>query len=164
MNATRRSKDIGSGRGLPRPVPEPRLRKGVLSRVSQCHGEIMSGQLDGRLVLVVEDEPLVALHVQEFLKRAGARVLLAHALPTARVHARHPALSAAVLDHGLKKNDTSEIYTILKERRIPFVLYSGYSNIHGDCADGELVHKPAPPHVLVTTLAGMLGEERGPLN
>jgi DNA-binding response OmpR family regulator len=74
----------------------------------------MSGQLDGRLVLVVEDEPLVALHVQEFLKRAGARVLLAHALPTARVHARHPALSAAVLDHGLKKNDTSEICTILK--------------------------------------------------
>ena len=32
----------------------------------------MSGQLDGRLVLVVEDEPLVALHVQEYLEQAGA--------------------------------------------------------------------------------------------
>jgi DNA-binding response OmpR family regulator len=122
----------------------------------------MSGQLDGHLVLVVEDEPLVALHVQEFLEDAGARVLLAHALPTARIHARHPNLSAAVLDHGLKSDDTSEICSILKERDIPFVVYSGYSKLQGDCADGELVRKPASPHVLVTTLAGVLGEQRRP--
>jgi DNA-binding response OmpR family regulator len=70
-------------------------------------------------VLVVEDEPLVALHVQDFLTGAEARVLLAHELLTARVHARHPELSAAVLDHGLKTDDTSEICTILKERDIP---------------------------------------------
>jgi|SRR5262245_8253716 DNA-binding response OmpR family regulator len=122
----------------------------------------MSGELAGRLVLVVEDEPLVALHVQGFLVGAGARVLLAHALPTARIYARDPELSAAVLDHRLKTDDTSEICTILKERDIPFVLYSGYSKVHGDCADGELVHKPAPPHVLVTTLAGVLGEQQRP--
>jgi len=122
----------------------------------------MSGELAGRLVLVVEDEPLVALHVQEFLVGAGARVLLAHTLPTARIHARDPELSAAVLDHGLKTDDTSEICTILKERDIPFVLYSGYSKVRGDCADGELVHKPAPPHVLVATLAGVLGEQQHP--
>src|SRR5262245_63133745 len=89
----------------------------------------MSGELAGRLVLVVEDEPLVALHVQGFLVGAGARVLLAHALPTARIYARDPELSAAVLDHGLKTDDTSEICTILKERDIPFVLYSGYSKV-----------------------------------
>jgi hypothetical protein len=73
-----------------------------------------------------------------------------------------PELSAAVLDHGLKKDDTSEICTILKDRHLPFVLYSGSTNVHGDCADGELVHKPAPPHILVTTLAGVLGELRRP--
>jgi DNA-binding response OmpR family regulator len=114
------------------------------------------------LVLVVEDEPLVALHVQGFLMGAGARVLLAHSLPKARIHARDPELSAAVLDHGLKTDDTSEICTILKERDIPFVLYSGYSKVHGDCADGELVHKPAPPHVLVAALTGVLGEQQRP--
>jgi DNA-binding response OmpR family regulator len=123
----------------------------------------MSGQLDGHLVLVVEDEPLVALHVGEFLEAAGARVLIAHALPSARVHAQNPDLSAAVLDHGLKEDDTSEICTILKERDIPFVVYSGYSKLDGDCADGELVHKPASPHVLVATLAGVLGEQQRPL-
>jgi DNA-binding response OmpR family regulator len=109
---------------------------------------------------VVEDEPLVALHVQEFLKRAGARVLIAHTLATARVHARHPELAAAVLDHGLKQEDTSEIRSILKDRQIPFVLYSGYNRVPGDCAEAELVHKPAPPHVLVATLASVLPEPR----
>jgi len=59
----------------------------------------MASELAGRLVLLVEDEPLVALHVEEYLTGAGARVLLAHALLTARVHALHPELSAAVLDH-----------------------------------------------------------------
>jgi len=47
------------------------------------------GRLLGCLGLVVEDEPLVALYVEELLEKAGARVLLAHALATARVHARH---------------------------------------------------------------------------
>lgn len=122
----------------------------------------MSSELAGRLVLLVEDEPLVALYVEEYLTGAGARVLLAHALPTARVHALHPELSAAVLDHRLKAEDTSEICTILKERQIPFVLYSGYSKVQGDCGDGELVHKPAPPHVLVSTLAGVLREQQRP--
>jgi hypothetical protein len=31
---------------------------------------------------------------------------------------------------------------------------------HGDYADGELAHKPAPPDLVVATLAGMLGEQR----
>src|SRR5262245_20151715 len=120
--------------------------------------ETARGKLEGRLVLLVEDEPLVAFHVQEFLERAGARVLLAGTLATARVHARDRDLAAAVLDHALHKDDTSEICSILKERNIPFVLYSGYSNVHGDCADGKLVHKPAPPDLVV--LAEMLGQRR----
>ena len=124
----------------------------------------MPGSLVGRLVLVVEDEPLVALHLQDFLERAGARVLLAHELATARVQAHHPELAAAVLDHGLKQEDSSEICTILKKRHIPFVIYSGYSNVHGDCAEAELVHKPAPPQVLVATLASVLAEQRASLN
>lgn len=124
----------------------------------------MQGRLLGRLVLVVEDEPLVALHVQDLLEKAGASVLLAYTLATARIHARHPDLSAAVLDHGLKTGDTSEICTILKGRQIPFVVYSGYDHMRGDCAEAELVHKPASPHVLVARLASALAEQRPALN
>jgi hypothetical protein len=46
----------------------------------------------------------------------------------------------------------------MKERNIPFVLQR--LQLHGDCSDGELAHKLAPPDLLVATLAGMLGEQR----
>jgi DNA-binding response OmpR family regulator len=124
----------------------------------------MAGPLDGRLVLVVEDEPLVALDVVQALEAAGARVITARTLATALRCAEEPDLSAAVLDHGLRDTDTSDVCTKLKERNIPFVVYSGYTHIEGDCGDGELVQKPASPHLLVATLAGTLSNHRPRLN
>jgi DNA-binding response OmpR family regulator len=124
----------------------------------------MGGPLHGRLVLVVEDEPLVALDVIQSLEGAGARVVSARTLATALRYAEDPDLSAAVLDHGLGDSDTSAVCTKLKERNIPFVLYSGYSKIEGDCKDGELVQKPASPDVLVATLVGVVIGQRPQLN
>jgi DNA-binding response OmpR family regulator len=116
----------------------------------------MERPLVGRSILVVEDEPLVALDVAHGLESAGARVLMARTLADALNKADDPALSAAVLDHGLSDGDTSEVCERLKKRNIPFVLYSGYSKIEGACSEGELVHKPAHPQVLVVTVTGML--------
>jgi hypothetical protein len=65
-------------------------------------------------------------------------------------------LSAAVLYHGLHDGDTPDVCAVLKERDISFVVYSGYSKLEGACSEGELVHKPASPRLLVTTLAGVL--------
>jgi hypothetical protein len=64
------------------------------------------------------------------------------------------SLSAVVLDHGL--GDGSELCALLKQRSIPFVLYSGYSNLDGVCSDAPLVRKPESPQVLVTTVLGLL--------
>ena len=117
----------------------------------------MERPLAGRSILIVEDEPLVALDVAHGLEAAGARVLMARTLADALAKAGDPDLSAAVLDHGLNDGDTSEVCEKLKQRNIPFVLYSGYSKIHGACSKGVMVHKPAHPSVLVTTVAGLLG-------
>jgi DNA-binding response OmpR family regulator len=117
----------------------------------------MERPLAGRSILIVEDEPLVAMDVAHSLEAAGARVLMARTLPDALSKAEDPDLSAAVLDHGLSDGDTSEVCEKLKERDIPFVLYSGYSKIHGACSKGVLVHKPTSPAVLVMTVAGLLG-------
>jgi DNA-binding response OmpR family regulator len=65
-------------------------------------------------------------------------------------------LSAAVLDHGLHDCDSSQVCARLKERDIPFVIYSGFSKLEGACRSGVLVHKPAHPQVLVVTIAGLL--------
>ena len=116
----------------------------------------MPGPLVGRLILVVEDEPLVALDVLRGLEAAGARVISARTLVDALTKAGDPDLSAAVLDHGLIEGDTSEVCEKLEERGIPFVLYSGYSKIEGACAAGVQVDKPTHPRVLVTTIEGLL--------
>ena len=117
----------------------------------------MDRSLVGRTILIVEDEPLVALDVSRNLEDAGAQVLMARTLADALRKAEEPNLSAAVLDHGLSDGDTSSVCEVLKRRRIPFVLYSGYSKIGGACSKGVLVQKPSSPAVLVMTVAGLLG-------
>jgi DNA-binding response OmpR family regulator len=120
-------------------------------------------ELHGCLVLVVEDEPMIALHIGETLKKAGASVVMARTLEDAMDKCEFPGLTAAVIDHALHGGlTTSDVCARLKERNVPFVVYSGFSKLEGACASGELVHKPANPHVLVATLAGVLRDQPRP--
>jgi DNA-binding response OmpR family regulator len=105
----------------------------------------MDRLLAGRLVLVVEDEPFVALDVAQGLQAAGANVLMARLVADAMLKAEEPALSAAVLDHGLSDGDTSQVCDKLKKRHVPFVLYSGYSKINGACSKGVQVPQAGFP-------------------
>ena len=61
--------------------------------------------LAGRCILVVEDEPVIALQLETQLNAAGARVYSAGRLRDALYMAEHPALSAAVLDFRLGGDD-----------------------------------------------------------
>jgi DNA-binding response OmpR family regulator len=116
-------------------------------------------ELDGCLVLVVEDEPIIALDIAESFRKAGASVIIARTLEDAMAKSEHPGLTAAVIDHALHDGlTTSDVCARLKERNIPFVVYSGFSKLEGACASGELVQKPASPHVLVATLVGVMRE------
>jgi DNA-binding response OmpR family regulator len=132
------------------------LCRAFVRRSSVVRGVQMLGPLVGRLVLVVEDEPLVALDVADALKSAGATVVIARTRGDAVRQAEAEGLSAAVLDHALADGDTSEVCESLEQRNIPFVIYSGYSKLKGPCSEGKLVHKPAHPQVLVSTLTGLL--------
>jgi DNA-binding response OmpR family regulator len=115
----------------------------------------MERPLVGRSILIVEDEPLIALDVAEALISAGARVVTAGTLQEALSAAEEPNLSAAILDHGLKDGDSSQVCTRLMERNIPFVIYSGFSKLDGACRSGVLVTKPAHPQMLVITIEGL---------
>jgi DNA-binding response OmpR family regulator len=121
---------------------------------------MITASLAGRLILICEDEPLIALDIANAFTKAGARVVTARSLREALVAADDGALSAAVLDHVLQDGDSSELCERLKERNIPFVLYSGFSKVDGACSDAEHVIKPASPDVLVTTVLDLL--RRGP--
>ena len=121
--------------------------------------------LAGCLLLIVEDEPLVALDIADVFKTAGAKVIIARTLQDAMHQAEMENLTAAVIDHALHDGSTtSEVCAKLKERDIPFIVHSGFSKLEGACADGELVHKPASPAMLLATLQGVLADQRRGIN
>jgi DNA-binding response OmpR family regulator len=107
----------------------------------------MDAILSGRAILIVEDEPLIAMEIVRAFESAGARVLKTSTLRQALVLVEDDVLSAAVLDHGLTDGDSSKLCERLKELSIPFVVHSGYSAVKGACRDAVFVAKPENPEV-----------------
>jgi CheY-like chemotaxis protein len=100
-----------------------------------------NGSLARRTVLVVEDEPLIALDICDSLQGAGATVLSAHTLSAGLRLAGHPDLSVAVIDFGLSDGDGTAICERLKQRSVPFVLHSGYRHTAEACGGGIVLPK-----------------------
>jgi ActR/RegA family two-component response regulator len=116
----------------------------------------MEANLKGRWILVVEDEPLVALDIAGSLTKVGASVLSATTLQEGLRLAEYPQLSAAILDLRLGEHVSVALCTRLTERRIPFVIYSGYAEVPAACRTGVIVAKPAAPDTLVGALTQLL--------
>ena len=112
--------------------------------------------LAGRVILVIEDEPLIAIDIQQAFEDAGAKTMTTRTLAAAMLAIEDPDLSAAIVDHALGDGDSSELCERLKERGVPFITYSGFANIDGPCAGAPHVNKPATPTVLVTTVTALL--------
>jgi DNA-binding response OmpR family regulator len=112
--------------------------------------------LAGRLILVAEDEVLISLDIENTFKDAGACVRICSTVEDALAVAEHQDLSAAVVNHLLHDGESSPLCARLKRRGIPFVLFSGFTNVEGACRTGIQVHKPTTSAILLTTVAGLL--------
>lgn len=117
----------------------------------------MGTSLSGRIVLIVEDEPLIAIDIASAFERAGATALTARTLADAQSLAQGDGLAAAVVDFGLGDGDADELCARLGRRRIPFVLHSGYSHPGEACRLGVSIPKPSSPDCLVDAVGELLG-------
>jgi DNA-binding response OmpR family regulator len=115
----------------------------------------MQRPLAGRVILVIEDEPLIAIDIKQTFEDAGARVIMASTIAAALVAVEEPGLSAAIVDHALGDGDSSEICDRMRERKVPFVTYSGFADLAGDGAHA-VITKPTTPSVLLATIEGLL--------
>jgi CheY-like chemotaxis protein len=122
-------------------------------------GFIMDAILKGRWILVVEDQPLVVLDIADSFSQAGASVLSAATLQEGLPLAEHPQLSAAILDFGLRDGDSGVLCARLTERGIPFVVYTGYDQMHEACRAGVLVRKLALLDTLLKTVVQLLEQK-----
>ena len=126
----------------------------------RTNGVPMDRPLTGRLILVAEDEPLIALEITQAFEDEGARVIRAGTLDQALAGVEEPALSVAILDHALSDGDSTKVCERMKERNIPFVTFSGYDQLDGCCREGVHVKKPASMSVLVAAVEELLAQHR----
>jgi DNA-binding NtrC family response regulator len=113
-------------------------------------------RLDNQTILLVEDEPFILLDVQQALEEVGARVIPAQTVREALALLDTETITASVLDFKLKGGTADDLCHQLTERKIPFVIYSGYSNVEGECSKWEIVQKPASSRDLVARVLKVL--------
>lgn len=77
-------------------------------------------------VLVAEDEPMLAMLLEDVLDAAGYRVLLAHRLADAMALARTESVDAAILDVTLGRENSFPLADELRQRAVPLLFASGY--------------------------------------
>jgi two-component system, response regulator PdtaR len=113
---------------------------------------------DGRLVLVVEDEFLIALDLELLLRRHGWRVLGPAATVAAALRLLRGAMpDVALLDVNLGGELVTPVAAALRARGVPFVLASAYDRL-GLLRDAVLaaapnVGKPTDERRLLAALA-----------
>lgn len=122
----------------------------------------MQGALAGRKILIVEDDPLITLDMTEALEPTGASIITTNTLVQALALIDQDDLSGAILDLGLPDGDSTELCARLKEREVPFFIYSGYPPPNGSCAEALHIAKPAPDRTLVSAMIRLIGEGKKP--
>jgi CheY-like chemotaxis protein len=81
----------------------------------------------GRRVLIVEDETMIALIIEHVVAELGCEVVgPASELTAAARLAREETIDVAILDVTIRGGQVFPVADILRERRIPFILASGY--------------------------------------
>jgi CheY-like chemotaxis protein len=113
---------------------------GVFAMAAQSRGDLLTG----KRVMVVEDEPLIAMDYATQLAKAGARVIGSYATVREALDlVRGPgskAIDAAVVDFVLADRNSEPLQVALKQRGIPFVVVSAYPR--------PLVRTHASEHIL----------------
>ena len=115
--------------------------------------------LEGRSILVVEDEPLITLDITQQFEPTGAALTTTNTLHHAMILVENDGLSGAILDHALGDGDSSRLCMRLKERGIPYIIYSGHTTVEGLCAGAPHVGKPAAPGELVFKMECLIRED-----
>ncbi|GGD92279.1 response regulator [Tsuneonella deserti] len=87
--------------------------------------------LEGKTILVLEDEPIIAMALEDHLDIAGAIPVVAATLAQAHEALAEQPLDAAILDVNVHGEKSFPVAESLNSKGIPFVFASGYGdNLH----------------------------------
>jgi DNA-binding response OmpR family regulator len=112
--------------------------------------------LYGHSILVVEDNPLIAFDVAEVFQSAGARVVATRTLAEAGTAIERADIRAALLDYRLGDDDVAMLCQSLVDHHIPFMIYTGYDDVHERFPTYVVVRKPANAETLLHAMVGLV--------
>jgi DNA-binding NtrC family response regulator len=111
--------------------------------------------LPAQRILIIEDEPMIALDLKLALADAGADVVgVASTIEEAREFAEVPDITGAVVDLRLHGQSVRAVVQRLMDRGVPFLFYSG----HDDAPTAKswpkvpLITKPQDPAAILRML------------
>lgn len=115
--------------------------------------------LNGLMILIVEDEPVIALVLEDKLRDRGARTLLASTFDDATQAVLKSAVDAALLDINLHGEQSYPLAYLLRERGTPFIFVTGYGDVlhPPEFANVRTITKPYDVSELDRALTAMLG-------
>ncbi|UIJ44190.1 response regulator [Sphingomonas cannabina] len=116
----------------------------------------MSG-FAGKRILVVDDEPFIAMMLEDILGDLGCAVIgPALDLGEAEALARGAAIDAAILDVNLGNRTSHSIADLLRERQIPFVVASGSAEAATVPGASGTLNKPFWPAAVEAALSELI--------
>ncbi len=116
-------------------------------------------QLRPARILIVEDEPLIALGIEDGLVDAGFEIVgVTGKLDNALSLIQHDACDAAIVDANLAGVSASPIAVALAARNLPFIILSGYSKeqMQGAFPRALFLSKPCRTELLIEKLNSIL--------
>jgi CheY-like chemotaxis protein len=109
-------------------------------------------------ILIIEDEPMIALYLQELLEDAGFAIIgVASRLAKAMELIKSAVFDVAILDANLAGISSSPAAAALVARSMPFVVLSGYSMQQQQQAfpTPHFLQKPCRPEQLISMLCAI---------
>ena len=130
----------------------------MTSNLTRAKGTASASSLAGKSVLVIEDEPLIALDLHASLSAAGASVIAASSVEEAIDLLGYAEVSAAIVDVHLGSDEPGRICDLLWGRRIPFVFHTGDPDhpVTDLWPEAPVLGKPANGDVVVRALMSVM--------
>ena len=111
--------------------------------------------LEGRRVLVVEDDPDQAQEMVSVIERHGGDILGPSDLEGAFLALQRAEMDAAVLDVRLAAEDVYPLADLLRERAIPFFFVTGFERdvLPKRFRKEQMIQKPVAPFEVLIGVA-----------
>jgi DNA-binding NtrC family response regulator len=117
-------------------------------------------------VLVLEDEPFIALDLEGMLEEFGATsVVSLDTRADALRWLEHNRPDVAIVDPRVNDGVCTDVVEALSTAKIPFIVYSGAGvedNASEAFSHGEWLSKPTMPELLRDTLERLMQPHKGP--